>query len=152
MTSASVTAAGQPFNSRTRHQTEEARTILALYDHARAGQAPPQLEGAISLIQGARIRSQRKDRLHFKLERKERCTPPMALDPLRQAEPEVKAELTRTQNNDEELPIIRRAKLERATTTVRHCARLQERDRNQPKLGLPFLGKALPTKEATGIP
>ena len=73
----------------------------ALYNHARAGQAPPQLEGAISLSPRSANRKLRKDRLHFKLERRERCTSPMALDPLRQAEPKVKAELTRPQNTIE---------------------------------------------------
>ena len=85
----------QPFSFRIR---QGIRTMPALHNHTRAGQAPPQLEEAISLDPRSTNKKPRKEYLHFKLERRERCTSPIALNPLRQAEPKVGAELTRPQN------------------------------------------------------
>ena len=98
MTSAPVTAAHSHSALELDTILRKPRTMPAHYDHAKAGQASPQLEGAISLSPRSTSKEPRKDRLHFKLERKERCTSPKTLDPLRQAKPGVQAELTRPQN------------------------------------------------------
>ena len=110
-TSASVTAAHSHSALELDTRPRKPRTMLALYNHARLGQAPPQLGGTISLSPRSASKGPRKDHLHFRLERKERCTSPKTLDPLRQAEPEVKAELTRPQDTTKNcLSYIRKAK------------------------------------------